>query len=75
MHVKSRKWYRVDVEGLNNTLLVKKVETDNWVIYNEGLDELDIAHDDEILDDYSFTNWRECSVNTSRIMVVEHITE
>ena len=69
MKVKSRQWYRVDVEGLTNTLLVKKVETDNWVIYNEGLGEFDVAHDDELLDEYSFTNWRECDVRASLLVI------
>ena len=69
MKVKSRQWYRVDVEGLDNTMLVKKVETDNWVIYNEGLDEFDVAHDDELLDEYSFTNWRECDVRASLLVI------
>jgi hypothetical protein len=69
MKVKSRQWYRVDVEGLDNTMLVKKVETDNWVIYNEGLGEFDVAHDDELLDEYSFTNWRECDVRASLLVI------
>ena len=69
MKVKSRQWYRVDVEGLDNTMLVKKVETDNWVIYNEGLDEFDVAHDDELLDEYSFINWREFDVRASLLVI------
>jgi hypothetical protein len=73
MKAKLRKWYRVDVVGLDNTLLVKKVETDNWVIFNEGTCDFDIAHDDEMYEEDDITNWRECTVMPS-MMVVEHIS-